>query len=80
MNKILITVFILLMNFTLLKAEIVNKFNISGNKRISNETIKIYGNLELNKNYKENDLNIILQNLYKTNFFENIDIEIVRIR
>ena len=78
MHKILITVFILLMNFTLLKAEIVNKFNISGNKRISNETIKIYGNLELNKNYKENDLNIILQNLYKTNFFENIDIEIVQ--
>ena len=37
---------------------------------MSIETIKIYGNLELNKNYKENDLNIILQNLYKTNFLK----------
>ncbi|MDC0447571.1 outer membrane protein assembly factor BamA, partial [Pelagibacteraceae bacterium] len=59
-----------------LKAEVVNKFNIQGNERISSETIKIYGDLKENKNYSESDLNKILKDLYETEFFENINLEI----
>ena len=47
-----------------------------GNKRIADETIKIYGNIELNKEYSDKDLDKILKDLYKTDFFEDIKIEI----
>ena len=67
--------FILLITSNL-KAEVVNKFNIQGNERISSETIKIYGDLKENKNYSESDLNKILKDLYETEFFENINLEI----
>ena len=60
--------------FTSLNAEILNKLIINGNKRISSETIKVYGDIELNKNFTENEVNQIIKNLNETNFFENIDI------
>ena len=58
------------------QAEVVNQVQIDGNKRISNETIKVYGEIELNKNYSEVDLNKILNNLYSTDFFEDINLKI----
>ena len=61
---------------SLLKAEIVNKVVIEGNKRVSKETIKLYGGIELNKNISESDLNKIVNSLYETNFFENIEVEL----
>ena len=57
-------------------AEVINKILIDGNKRVSNETIKIYGEIEVGKDYNEADLNKILQNLYSTNFFEDIDLKL----
>ena len=63
--------------FSFLNAEIVRKIEISGNSRISDETVKVYGELkELNSNYSRNDLDNILKNLYSTNFFENVNLEI----
>jgi outer membrane protein assembly factor BamA len=50
------------------KAEIVNNIVIEGNKRVNDETIKIYGDIKVNKNYNNKDLNKILLNLYETNF------------
>jgi len=58
------------------KAEVVENIVIEGNKRISDETIKIYGEVELNKNFTESDLNKVLSNLNSTNFFENIEINL----
>ena len=57
-------------------AEVVKKITISGNNRIADETIKIYGNIELNKEYSDKDLDNILKDLYKTDFFEDIKFEI----
>ena len=58
-------------------AEVVNKIEIKGNKRVSSETIKVYGQIKpLNSDFSASDINNILTNLYETNFFENIDIEI----
>ena len=63
--------------FSFLNAEIVRKIEISGNSRISDETVKVYGELKgLNSNYSRNDLDNILKNLYSTNFFENVNLEI----
>ena len=62
---------------SILNAEIVKKIEISGNSRISDETVKVYGDLKgINLNYSRSDLDNILKNLYSTNFFENVNLEI----
>ena len=53
---------------SLTKAEVINNLVINGNKRVSDETIKIYGEIELNKDIEESDINKIINNLYSTNF------------
>ncbi len=68
--------FIFFIFFANIKAEIVNEIQIQGNKRISNETIKIYGGINVNKDYSKKDLNQILKNLYETNFFEDVNVEL----
>ena len=70
-----ILIFILLFTSSL-KAETISKIIIDGNNRISEETIKVYGEIETNKNYSEQDINQILKNLYSTNFFKNVDISL----
>jgi len=57
-------------------AEIVKNIQINGNKKLSDETIKIYGDIKINENYNEKKLNDILNNLYKTNFFEDVDVKL----
>ena len=74
-KKIFTLLFFLLYIFAV-KAEVVEKIVIEGNKRISDETIKIYGEVEINKNFSESDLNKVLSNLNSTNFFENIEINL----
>ena len=70
MNR-LILFFIFFIAFTnLANSEIINNIQINGNKRISDETVKIYGGVENNKNYSETDLNKILQSIYSTNFLK----------
>jgi len=53
-------------------AEILKKLEIVGNLRISNETIKVYGEIEINKDYSDDDLNKVIKRLYDTKFFSNI--------
>ncbi len=65
-----------LLFYTTAYTEVVNKLNISGNKRINVETIKVYGDIEIGKDYQKSDLNKILKNLYSTNFFEDVQLEL----
>ena len=76
MRKLLFTTLIYLFYSLPTMAEVVNKINISGNSRVSNETIKIYGGIKINENYTEQDLNRILNNLFSTNFFEDVQVEL----
>ena len=76
MSKILKLSLILSLFFTFLKAEVINDLKINGNSRISDETIKIYGEIELGKDLSENDLDNILKNLFGTNFFEDVKIKL----
>ena len=72
--------FIILLTFLFLSnayAEQVNKLVIEGNKRVSKETIKIYGEIEINKDISESELNKITTNLYSTNFFNDVSAKIV---
>jgi len=61
---------------TSLFAETANKINITGNNRISIETIKVYGNLQVGKEYNELEINNVLNNLYDTEFFEDVKVSI----
>ena len=74
-KKILIATFFLLSS-SFLKAEIVNEIIIKGNKRVSAETIKVYGEIQTNKDLSESGINKILNNLYATDFFENVEIKL----
>jgi len=73
---ILISIIIISNFFSQLNAEIVNKIIINNNDRISLGTIKTYGNIELGKNYSEDDLNQVLKNLYNTKFFKDVSFKI----
>ena len=72
MHKYLVVIyFFLSVN---LFADIVEKLEVKGNSRISEETIKVYGDITLNKDYSSFDIDNILKNLYTTNFFKDIKI------
>ena len=55
-------------------AEIVTKIDVSGNERISDETIVLFSGIKLNQNINQTDLNNIIKKLYETSFFEDISI------
>ncbi len=77
MIKFLVKVSVLTLFFTnFVLAEILNKITITGNKRISEETIKVLGNISTKKDFNEKNLNNLLKNLYETNFFADIDISL----
>ena len=75
-KKIFLTLFFLLLFLNSVFAETIKKINVSGNERISKETIILFGEIDLNEDFSEHTLNKILKNLYNTNFFEDIKIDI----
>ena len=74
MNKILTAIFITFLIFTSSYAEVIKNIEITGNKRISDETIKIYGQINDYKKYSEKNANEILKSLFDTGFFEDINL------
>ena len=54
--------------------EIISNFKITGNDRVSDETVIIFSELNINQNVSDNDLNSALINLYSTNYFKNVKI------
>ncbi len=73
-------IFYLIFNFIFLishaTSEIVNKISIEGNERIPSETIKLFSAVKIGDNIDNNRLNSIIENLYNTNFFENVSSKI----
>ncbi len=61
---------------TNLHSEVVKKIIANGNDRISLESIAIFGDIEIGKDYKPTDVNLIIKKLYDTNFFSEISVEI----
>ena len=55
-------------------AEKIKEVIINGNERISDDTIKIFSELNTIKNFNENEINNITKALYETNYFSNINI------
>ena len=75
MKKLLILLCFIIFS-TSINAAIVKKVLVNNNDRISTETIITYGQIEIGKNYNNEDLNIILKNLYDTDFFKNISLKL----
>ncbi len=76
MHRLLISLtFLFFLNLNL-NAETISEISVEGNKRISIETIKVYGDIEIGKDYSETDLNKILNKLYETEFFETVELSL----
>ena len=77
MNRIIKIIFFIFTFNTSVHSEIVNRVEINGNQRVSEETVKVYGGITSGKkDYSKGDLDNILKNIYETNFFENVTVEI----
>ena len=57
-------------------SQTLNKIEIKGNERIPNETILMFSNVEVGEIIDDNKLNLILKNLYESNFFKNVFVKI----
>ena len=55
-------------------SDVSNDVTISGNMRISNETIKMFSDLSNTNSFDENSLNTILKKLYDTGFFKDVKV------
>jgi len=57
-------------------SEIIKNIKITGNERITNETLLTFLPPLLNKEVTDSDINLITKNLYETNFFKDVTIKI----
>ena len=72
--KYILLVLFLSFSSNTINAEVINNVIINGNKRVSDETIKIYGQINDYKQYSEKNANEILKSLFDTGFFEDINL------
>ena len=75
MKRILIILYLILFT-NHLSAEIIKKIQITGNDRVSDETVKVYGDISINQNIDNIKINKIIKSLYSTNFFEDIQVSV----
>ena len=57
-------------------SEIIKKIEISGNERISSETIKMFTKKNIGENIDDKDLNEILKRIYDSTFFDDVKVSI----
>jgi outer membrane protein insertion porin family len=76
MRKSFLFIVFIIFYFSSLKAEVVKSIQILGNQRVSEETVKLYGGIKINEDYTEKKLNEILNDLYSTNFFEDVKVSL----
>ena len=60
MKKFFIFIYILLFT-NILSAEIIKKIEITGNERVSDETVKVYGDISINQNVDNLKINEIIK-------------------
>jgi outer membrane protein insertion porin family len=55
-------------------SDIIEKIDIEGNQRISSNTIILFTEVNIGQEITDNDLNLILNNLYNTSYFNDVRI------
>ncbi len=76
MKKFFISLILLCVFFTSAKAEVIKDVKLENNKRVTKESIIAFGNIKLGFDYSEAEINQILIDLYDTNFFSDIKINV----
>ncbi|MBD1136100.1 outer membrane protein assembly factor BamA [Pelagibacterales bacterium SAG-MED49] len=80
MSKIKIFLLSFLLNFLVFSSfsfsEIIKKIEITGNNRISDETILMFSKVDIGQSVKNDKINQILKDLYNSNFFNNVSVKI----
>ena len=61
---------------THVNSEIIKSIEIVGNERISDETILMFSDIQIDDKVDNENLNTILKNLYDTNFFDNVSVSV----
>ena len=72
--KIFIFISLLLFCFSA-KAASIKNIIINGNERISDETILMFADININEQIDNTKINQIIKDLYNSNFFENVSIK-----
>jgi len=76
--KFLFNIFKLFLFYSFLissiNADIIEKISINGNKRISQNTIQMFADIDIKEEISSKRLNLILKNLYETNYFEDVNV------
>jgi len=75
--KLFFNVIILVLVFnSQASSNVIEKFNIEGNQRISDNTIILFTEVNVGEEINNDDLNIILNNLYNTKYFNDISLSL----
>jgi outer membrane protein insertion porin family len=72
--KIILATLIFLLYFNYSLASQISSIEITGNKRISSETIRVLGDIDVNQGFNNDFYNQTLKKLYDTEFFQDIKI------
>jgi outer membrane protein insertion porin family len=76
MFKFFLFLCVLFIKITFVNAEIVKSILVNGNERIAEETIIIFSKINIGDDLTINNLNEITKNLYETNFFKNVTVNL----
>ncbi len=76
MVKLISSIIVLFFLILPVNSEVIKEIKVINNDRISKETIQIFSSIKVGENYDQNDLNRILKEIYDTNFFSNVSLEI----
>ena len=71
-KKIIFFLIIFFSTSSIVFAEVLKEIQIKGNKRVSDESIKMFSNTKIGDNINSNKLNEILKNVYDSNFFGDV--------
>ena len=76
LKVLFLSLVVLLLFIHNLHSEIIKNIKISGNERITNETLLTFLPPLLDKEITDSEINSITKNLYETNFFKDVTIEL----
>ena len=76
-KKLLIIKLVLFLFINSAYSEVIKEIEIIGNQRLTENSIILFGDIELDSDLNENEINEILIKLYKTNFFEDVSLKII---
>ena len=72
-----VLVFFLFFSPSIIQAQIFKKIEVKGNKRLALETVLMFSGLKTEKDYDTEDLNQAIKKLYETDYFRNIEVNII---